>query len=314
MGASERLQASLVLSDIQRYRNYMPDRSRLFELENMLQEIGLIELLLSVVQPEQGAPDVRIVVDVGGGNGYLAYHARRQLGAASMLGDVKAVVIDPFHPAHSIDNPMRETHWSDVVERDCTRVTVDPHPIHRIVNFAHKIDWDRDVGKSTTGHRHVEDYWKHTALVSKHLCGTAIDCCLAWLDLHGRLPAVMVLSPCCYNKGRRLEYMNQSFLGEHLGVTTDDAWSRLTKLTDWNYALLRHSGRRVHRSGPYELEREWNYSMSDVIHAALDVGRLSWLRNRGYDAQLVSFVPGTITPKNVAIVAVRRGHRMLLPA
>jgi hypothetical protein len=298
----EHISLALLESDIRRYSQFMPYRSTVFELKNILQEIGLSELVLDACdeysdhikrsQPDGGwRAGIHTIVDVGGGNGYLAFQLKVQ------LGDVDAVVLDPFPPSHRIDNPQRA--------RDDSETAPMRHTIRRITAMAHHIDWEVDIGKG------VKNWNRHVALVSKHLCGTSIDLCLRWLDIHHQLPSVMVLSPCCYNKGHRWAYMNQSFLADELGVTTNEGWNRTTKLTDWNHATLRQAS-KPRAQDLYFLEDEWNYLTSDVVHAALDEGRLLWLRERGYDARLVCFTPGVISPKNVAIVAVRKGSRMLL--
>lgn len=293
---------TMLTNDIKRYSRFMPYRSKDFELKNILQEIGLCELVLQTCDEyrdhnrrthSDSAWDagIRSVVDVGGGNGYLAFQLKLQ------LDNVDAVVIDPFPPSHRIDNPQRV--------RDDSETAHSRHFIRRITTLAHNCDWEREIGDCRVG-------WNHqVALVSKHLCGTSIDLCLRWLEINNQLPAVMVLSPCCYNKGKRWAYINQTFLKDVLGVTTDEGWNRTTKLTDWNHASFRQSS-PPREKDLYFLEDEWNYLTSDIVHALLDEGRLLWLRQRGYDAHLVCFTPNSISPKNVAIVAVYKGSRRIL--
>lgn len=306
----------LLESDLYRYNRRMPDRAKLFELKNILQEIGLSELLIQAcddykdhirrTSPPTNSDDphmcrIASVVDVGGGNGYLAFQIKVQLG-----GHVEATVVDPFPPRHRIDSPDRPR---DAAEGD---PRLPGTTINRISQKAHTVDWEATIGNAvmqrTTS---TSARWNHqVALISKHLCGTSIDHCLRWLELHQQLPAVMVLSPCCYNKGQMEQYLNQKYLAE-VGVTTNEGWNRTTKLTDWNASSLRQERERKPKD-LYYLEGEWNYLTSDVVHAALDEGRLRWLRQRGYDAQMVCFTPQMVTPKNVAIVAVFKGSRMLL--
>lgn len=370
--SSSLLRTERLLCDLARYRDYLPDRSRLFELENWLQEVGLSELVLEALTAYDHSTSNdglrtkygerrRIVIDVGGGNGYLATHLRTQLNISSSGGTWDAIVVDPMFPAHSLDSPKRYEQWDETQDR-AVPLRWSAHlksgaapPFRRLVQFAETVEWDADIGTLPSD----------AVLVSKHLCGTALDRCLRSLDLQGRLPRVLVLSPCCYNKGLMHEYVHPTYLETVLGISTPAAWDAVTKLTDWHDVdstcgcrsqKLAHRtlseqegwtlGEDIHRyptdtphseslnapcdgdvssqeliphwkpspsKHPYgKLTGLWTSHMSQVVHCALDEGRLQWLRERGYDAELVEFTPSSVTPKNVALVATYRGSRRLL--
>jgi hypothetical protein len=71
--------------------------------------------------------------------------------------------------------------------------------------------------------------------------------------------------------------------------------------------------RLVARSDDQTTPINWTYVFADLVHYILDVGRVAWLRHRGYAAEVVEFAPHCVTPKNRAIVAVRneQGHLLL---
>lgn len=315
----ERRSLQLLREDLMCHVAYVPDRSAVFELQNALQEIGLLKLLQEAVQAyEHGLPGrelsekIACVIDAGGGNGYLALHLAQHI--ASPGG---SIVVDRFIPAHSVDSPTHVAQWQDTQARVFTQKAAWVWPIRRVVKAVEDVDWRTDVMYQPA----------QTALVSKHLCGTAVDAFLRRLDWGGCLPPVLVLSPCCYNKGTWWEYLNMSYLKDVLGVADEASWNALTVKTDWNASekmSVQHACCSVTRASNTKetksalklaetaLSNAWLYNVSNLIHAALDEGRLLWLRQRGYECTLVTFAPAVVTPKNVAIVAVYRGGRYFI--
>ncbi|EKF39411.1 hypothetical protein MOQ_000364 [Trypanosoma cruzi marinkellei] len=281
------------------YTLMLPDRSPLHELENLPQEIGIGELLASLLSWMGGDKEViQTIMDVGGGNGFLAAQLAEILHCES-------IVVDPFTPKHAIDNDDFP-HWVELSRRR-PRVPRQ-HPLRRIRQRFTDVNW-----QSTPLN------FNRCAMIAKHLCGTAIDMCIHHLQVVDRLPRIMVLVPCCFNKGSFLEYCNPVYLHSVAGVTTEMAWNRWTRLTDWNrssYQQFTASTRPATccndpvKMGHQKMKKLQHFlpCMDDIAfmaEAVINHGRLLWLRQLGYHAVTVSYVPRCVTPKNRAIVAIR---------
>ncbi|KEG12481.1 tRNA guanosine-2-O-methyltransferase TRM13 [Trypanosoma grayi] len=294
---------------IDAYTLMLPDRSPLHELENLPQEIaigGLLSSALALLKETGGETNLRTIIDVGGGNGFLAAQLAERFKCESLI-------IDPFTPTHAIDNE-EFLHWTETPRlrpRAPRR-----YPLHRITCRLPDVDW-----RSTS----VE--FDRSAMIAKHLCGTAIDVCLRHLHALEKLPRVVVVVPCCFNKGFYADYCNPTYLHDAASLNSDLAWNRWSRLTDWNRSCYQwvddsFSG-TVNAAGCLTCDTEGTRSrregkkkvahflpcMDDVatmVEAVINHGRVLWLRSVGYHASTVEYVPRCVTPKNCAIVAVRR--------
>ncbi|KAK7195740.1 Methyltransferase domain/Methyltransferase TRM13 [Novymonas esmeraldas] len=287
---------------IDRYTAFLPDRSHIHELENLPQEIAIGELLhetaARVRQAERaagggsggsggadGAFALDCVVDVGGGNGFLAAQAAERL-------QCDGVVIDPFFPAHSIDCCPRV--WRDTAQR--TRPAARrQRTLHRTVALFRDVRWADAVPAAPA----------RTALVAKHLCGSGVDEVLRHLEAQSCLPRILVLAPCCYHRCALDSYIDAGFVSTLLGISDEDAFRRLTRLTDWNMSCYQ----RLHGTGASKKSVRYLVSCPEGIAASVGAvvnqGRVQWLQQRGYVVRLVEYVPDCVTPKNHCIVAYR---------
>ncbi|ORC84573.1 uncharacterized protein TM35_000431410 [Trypanosoma theileri] len=284
---------------IDEYTLMLPDRSPLHELENLPQEVGIGELLSSLFTSfDEGESEIKTIVDVGGGNGFLAAQLADRLKCES-------IVVDPFTPKHSIDNEDFP-HWVNS-PRQRPR-TFRRYPLRRIPLRLPEVDWN-----STNVN------FDRCALVAKHLCGTAIDECLRHLQDLGKLPRVVVVVPCCYNKGCYDQYCNVKYLSNTANISNTDMWNRWTPLSDWNYSCnqcnINYNSStlscRTHMKEHTSWKKMKNIlpcmdEIASVIAAIVNYGRVLWLQNAGYKAYTVQYVPRCVTPKNCAIVAVRQ--------
>lgn len=292
------------------YCDYLPDRSLLHELENLPQEIAIGEIISTAVESlslTACEPPIRCVVDVGGGNGILAAQVGEKIGCDS-------IVVDPRYPGHSID--CCPTPTPDTVERSCPRQK-RRFTISRRIAFFKDTQWSTDI--SVSPHQ--------TALIAKHLCGSAVDECLLHLHRQNALPRILVLVPCCFNKIRLEAYCNPHFLRFVLGVSEQWSLDRILKITDWNKSrydytkvdpncvaspsdglefstatevpLTRSNFRTVSGSIPSM------HALSQYAESIANRGRVEWLEKQGYTVNLSRYVPGCVTPKNKCIVAVR---------
>lgn len=270
------------------YTLAFPDRSHIHELENLPQEVAIGEILQGVVASiRQREPSFEIcsLIDVGGGNGFLAAEVGENLGCDSL-------VIDPYFPTHAID--CRPRCWPDTPDR-VRPATVRKHITRRCMTFFKNIVWDRDVRTCPS----------RTALVAKHLCGTAVDECLRHLDTMSCLPRILILAPCCFNKGVYADYIDPPYLREVLHVDSPVAFKHMTRLTDWNRSVHQLATNKVK---PHSLKSVSHLVAATeiiamTVEAYLNHGRMAWLQARGYKVQLEEYVPNCVTPKNKCIVA-----------
>lgn len=305
-----------------------PDRSHLHELENLPQEIALGEVLAHAVAGLSGVcgehrgarevgkdpPRVECVVDVGGGNGFLTAALAERL-------DCDGLIVDPFFPSHSID--CLPSPWPNTTARErSTRPR--RRTVSRVTAYLQDVDWRADIGSDPA----------HTVVVAKHLCGSGIDECLTTLDGQGVRPRVLVLAPCCFPKIKLERYCDPAFLARCLGIETQEGFDRIGSLTDWNMScaqfakeavieqMTQQRGRIASQepagarelSFPYKRVGSFRsvasilpcmHALSQLIESLINHGRVLWLRQRGYDARVVQYVPNQVTPKCKCIVAVR---------
>ncbi|GET88892.1 methyltransferase domain containing protein, putative [Leishmania tarentolae] len=331
------------------YTSFLPDRSHIHELENLPQEIAIGELLRETVERVRRADDeangngfaLDCVVDVGGGNGFLAAQVAERLQCDS-------VVIDPFFPAHSIDCCPRV--WPDTVQR--TRpATRRQRTLHRTMALFRDVRWFDAVPAAPA----------RTALIAKHLCGSGVDEVLRHLEAQKCLPRILVLAPCCFNKITFEKYCDAAYLRQVMGIDSDEALARVSRLTDWNMSCYqsthehalsvveaarrklttthRRCGREVQRSseaaashalpevngssanaaplfchqrrsGPRSIANSitCTHEFAVLVEGLLNYGRVQWLRQRHYDVQLVQYVPNVVTPKNTCFLAMRQAY------
>ncbi|AYU79137.1 Methyltransferase domain/Methyltransferase TRM13, putative [Leishmania donovani] len=284
------------------YTSFLPDRSHIHELENLPQEIAIGELLRETVERVRRAEDhaggdgfaLDCVVDVGGGNGFLAAQVAERLQCDS-------VVIDPFFPAHSIDCCPRL--WPDTAHR-ARPATRRQRTLHRTVALFRDVRWSDAVPATPA----------RTALIAKHLCGSGVDEVLRHLEAQESLPRILVLAPCCFSKCSLDTYIDPDFVSALLGLGSAAAFCHLTRLTDWNVSVhQRLQGVALSGRGPSASvsKKSVRYFVScpegiaASVEAVVSQGRVQWLQRHGYIVRLVEYVPDCVTPKNRCMVAYR---------
>lgn len=304
------------------YSLSLPDRSSVHELENLPQEIAIGELLCDAVRAgshglncyrevEDHKPyPVDAVIDVGGGNGFLAAALSERLGC-------DAVVVDPYFPSHAIDCCPRR--WADATNEERKR----PRRERRFQMIRH-MAFFKDITSSTVLGSDLEvsalpaDF--RCALVAKHLCGTAVDECLRHLiDNQSSFPwpVALVLAPCCYHKAVYEHYTNLDYLSRALSIHDANAFNQLVRLTSWisgaqEVEVKCEAGSEEVKANLTKKRQKSIYFLiprADDITAGiehlLNFGRQLWLQQHGYQTAYVQYVPPMVTPKNKCIVAVR---------
>ncbi|CAD2219931.1 tRNA guanosine-2'-O-methyltransferase TRM13 [Angomonas deanei] len=309
---------------IDRYSPIIPDRSHVHELENLPQEIAIGELLdecVSQVRVKEPHFKLDLIVDVGGGNGYVS----------AILGEHQCcdnAVIDPLFPGHSID--CRPRLWADTVAAERAYPSKRrQYTTHRRVALFKDTTWSEDIGTDPS----------RTAFIAKHLCGSAIDECLRHLEQQKCLPRILVLAPCCFNKINYDSYLNPKYLKDTFSIFGSEALRRVAPLTDWNLSYYQHlqdeATRHKKRSSNVEDDacgcganyKVWQsetvpsvrdggkgtvaemipcmHGLSQYVEHRINYGRVLWLTERGYTVRLLQYVPPFVTPKNKCIIAIR---------
>ncbi|EPY30347.1 tRNA guanosine-2'-O-methyltransferase TRM13 [Angomonas deanei] len=281
---------------IDEYSCCQPDRSHVHELENLPQEIAIGELLMdcvSKVQKTEPSFKLELVVDVGGGNGFMAAVVGEKLKSDSL-------VIDPFFPGHSIDCCPRL--WKDTPEEARVRPSKPrKYTIHRQMALFKDTTWSEDIGTDPSC----------TAFIAKHLCGSAIDECLRHLEQQKCLPRILVLAPCCFHRCDYDTYISHDFLKDVLGVEDEMSFRSVTRITDWSKSTYQEEHKKKMKNGKHHGKKTMHdlipcsNGLAYTVEALLNYGRALWLEKHGYVVHRVQYVPSTVTPKNKCIVAVR---------
>nr|XP_051177221.1 tRNA:m(4)X modification enzyme TRM13 isoform X1 [Lolium perenne] len=172
--------------------------------------------------------------------------------------------------------------------------------------------------------------------IGKHLCGPATDmtmmCCLHeqhnYTEEKGhdkcRLQG-LALATCCHHLCQWKHYANKAFLsglgiaeeefhamtwfsswavdGDHSSqdsLEAEDSSSEVRRDRETKKPDLEFTGiERIIRGMPGEERNALGFMCKDII----DSGRLLWLRSKGLDADLVSYVPSNISPENHLLIA-----------
>ncbi|AYV84517.1 MAG: putative methyltransferase TRM13-like [Hyperionvirus sp.] len=148
--------------------------------KHLPQEIAIIHQLASMI-PEIERK-MSLVIDIGGGNGDLAY-------LISQILQVDVMVIDNHVPVTKIDDSP----------------SADLSHFSRLVADVRDVSFTNDEKFSG----------KKLYLACKHLCGTSLDLVISHIssiktdNIRG-----FVFAPCCYHKNKPLDFLKQDLLSE----------------------------------------------------------------------------------------------------
>ncbi|CAJ1026750.1 putative Methyltransferase TRM13 [Leishmania utingensis] len=223
--------------------------------------------------------------------------------------------------------------WPDTAHR--TRpATRRQRRLHRTMASFRDVRWSDAVPAAPA----------RTALIAKHLCGSGVDEVLRQLEAQNCLPRIFVLVPCCFHKITLDGYCNVVYLRQVMGIDSEEALARVSRLTDWNMSFYQSNHERMlarieaarrsagtngkeraceahlpseaaaaafcyqRRSGPRSIANSipCTHAFAQLVEGLLNYGRMQWLRQRRYDVQLVQYVPDVVTPKNKCVIATRQ--------
>ncbi|KAL6893762.1 hypothetical protein ACP4OV_007860 [Aristida adscensionis] len=170
--------------------------------------------------------------------------------------------------------------------------------------------------------------------IGKHLCGPATDmtmmCCLheegdvsEGKQYGNHYLQGLALATCCHHLCQWKHYANKSYLSG-LGITEDE-FHAMTWLSSWavdgdhssqdssvevddTSSEARASGKADREAVGIEgiirsITAGERASLGFMCKDIIDSGRLLWLRQKGLVADLVSYVPSTISPENRLLIA-----------
>jgi tRNA:m4X modification enzyme len=164
-----------------------------------------------------------------------------------------------------------------------------------------------------------------TSLVAfgKHLCGAGADvtlrCIAGAQEKHSRLACSIAIALCCFHRCSWQTYCNRPFL-ESLSFGRED-FPVLCGLSNWATSEIQQPKQREDddtgtpamassADGEEELlrslTREQRREIGLVSRSLLVMGRVLFLRQRGFDVRLVRYVPETISPENILLLASSR--------
>lgn len=155
-------------------------RDATYEAKHLPQEIGIISQLLKMIEDKKLDKSKLLVIDAGGGNGFLAY-------IITKLMNFHTLVLDRVIPSYIIEND----------------VDIDTIPKYKRLTMDVK-DFKMSDIKEFEGFNII--------VVCKHLCGMNLDMMMnnimKWdIKLEG-----IIAATCCHNKGDKTNYCNHPFL------------------------------------------------------------------------------------------------------
>ncbi|XP_047027422.1 tRNA:m(4)X modification enzyme TRM13 homolog isoform X2 [Helicoverpa zea] len=143
--------------------------------------------------------------------------------------------------------------------------------------------------------------------LAKHLCGVATDYALRCMTGAGAASTRgLVLATCCHHRCERGAFVGNEQL-EELGISGDE-FNVMLGIVSWATCGDGRS-RRARAEGAEaregRLEAAARARAGRRAKRLVEWARVQWLRERGFAARLVYFVPPHVSPENVAIVATR---------
>jgi len=146
--------------------------------------------------------------------------------------------------------------------------------------------------------------------ISKHLCGIATDLTLRCVTQTNdsdskRDVSGLFIALCCHHKCSWNSYINQKFFEQH-GFTGRE-FEQIKLLTSWAICQFKNQEANVTESDTLN-----NFSIQDRIELGfmckriIDYGRILYLQQQNFDANLVYYCDRDITPENCLLVCTSK--------
>ncbi|CAH0718872.1 unnamed protein product, partial [Brenthis ino] len=248
--------------------------------ESSLRHLRQASQLLHLLEEEQLVAKNTCYVELGAGKGHLSYYAWK---AWCQDGDSAVLLVDRASLRHKRDNKLRGVGGVQRLRADLAHLALARVPAVR----------------------------RRAAVVAyaKHLCGVAMDYALRCVASAGSGAA---LATCCHHRCARAAAVAAPPLQE-LGINDED-FNVMLGVVSWatcgdgrsrrrRAAAAADVGAPIVGTKNLNLDRAQREQIGRRAKALLDWGRVLYLKEHGFDARLVYYVPTSVSLENVCIIA-----------
>uniref|UniRef100_A0A1I8NQ20 tRNA:m(4)X modification enzyme TRM13 n=1 Tax=Stomoxys calcitrans TaxID=35570 RepID=A0A1I8NQ20_STOCA len=244
--------------------------------------------LLGILENERTIQNFTSFVEFGAGKGQLAFYLSKLL---ENMKSSQVVLVDRMSLRHKKDNKIEDRSLVQRIRADIVDLCLDKLPA---LNTS-----------------------QHCVAVSKHLCGGATDLTLRCItQASERLTDVIMIAVCCHHRCDWPNYVGKEFFKRH-GVTPRQ-FLIITKMVSWaicGTGMSRERRKALEEQKSSEpddskdLQQNQRLTMAEretigfMCKRILDHGRLEYLREHSYEANLYYYVPKDVTLENVVLLA-----------
>ncbi|KAL5859317.1 hypothetical protein ACOSQ4_000613 [Xanthoceras sorbifolium] len=271
-----------------------------------LEEFGVLKNSIGTEHDDDGIP---AVIEFGAGRGYLTQML------ADCYGTKRVFLIERKSYKLKADRSLRQKE-SLTIER--LRIDIE--------------DLNLNAVESLRGISYLA--------IGKHLCGPATDltlrCCLTIQSGQNKLEEGsgnhylkgLSVAPCCHHLSQWKHYTNKKYL-LNLGIRKEE-FHAITWFTSWAVDTDHSSdcsdftGSKLHLESIRKEECRGLWSgVEDIIKnmkaveratlgfmckQIIDMGRLMWIKECGFETEFVKYVPPSISPENHLLIARRHSR------
>lgn len=250
--------------------------------------------LLGILDNDQQLQQCTTYIEFGAGKGQLTFYLAQLL---ETIPDSQVVLVDRMSLRHKKDNKIE-----------------DRTLVHRI---------RADIADFRMSKLDLLQRSKRCVAVSKHLCGAATDLTLRCItqparnDSNNKTPSTeyILIALCCHHRCDWQAYVGKSFLQANRLTSRD--FAVISKMASWaicGTGMSRERRRALEEQAQNPMEiidanKRQRLSLSereligDMCKRILDYGRLQYLREHGFEAELKYYVARDVTLENVCLIA-----------
>ncbi|KAJ9587208.1 hypothetical protein L9F63_019288 [Diploptera punctata] len=241
--------------------------------------------------------DGTVFIEFGAGRGQVSYYVAQKMKDSQ---NCAMLLIDRANQKHKFDNKMKDF---PIIEKQRIRADIADLCLSKI---------------------NILEAAKRIVTVSKHLCGSATDYTLRCMIEHA-LPTYtgILISFCCHHRCDWGSYTGKKFMIEQ-GFTPEE-FDVLCGLTSWAICGFGNSQDCSESpstaDGIKKLPTRWQNPCPSHItdnekkligrkaKLIMNVGRQSYLEERGFTCELLEYVNETTSPENICILAKKENSR-----
>lgn len=143
---------------------------------------------------------------------------------------------------------------------------------------------------------------------SKHLCGAATDLTIRCLEQHKSAAGddALLVALCCHHRCTWRSYVGRSFFEDVLGLDRED-FETIIRMSSWatstDLTTVPAESTEDLEPGDHGLTREEKWLWGWRCKRLIDAGRCHYLSKMGYSTQFRYYVPTSVSPENILLVA-----------